>query len=126
MRDDLLAGRRVLIVEDEYFLAEDLRAALIDVGVEVIGPAPSVEEALALIVAAPMIDAAVLDVNLRGDLVFPVADALHARAVPFVFASGYDRGSIPTRFADVPNVRKPLQPRSIASVLHPLLRPEPC
>lgn len=121
MVEPILQGRRILVVEDEYFLADDVRDALTQAGAEVLGPAPSVEEAAALIAQEARIDAAVLDVNLRGDLVFPVADALRARGVPFAFATGYDRWTLPDRFTDALRVEKPLQARTIADMLAPLL-----
>jgi CheY-like chemotaxis protein len=121
MADPILQGLRILVVEDEYFLADDVRDALTDAGAEVLGPVPSIEDATALIEQEAHIDAAVLDVNLRGDMVFPVADALRARGVPFAFATGYDRWALPERFADAVRVEKPLQARNIASALGPLL-----
>lgn len=121
MVEQVLEGRRILVVEDEYFLADDVRDALTEAGAEVLGPVPSVEEASALIAREERIDAAVLDVNLRGELVFPVADALRERGVPFAFATGYDRWAIPDRFADALRVEKPLQARCIADALGPLL-----
>ena len=123
MVEQSLQGRRILVVEDEYFLAADVRDALSEAGAEVLGPVPSVGEATALIAQEGHIDAAVLDINLRGDLVFPVADALRARGVPFAFATGYDRWALPDRFADALRVEKPLQARSIASALGRLLTP---
>jgi DNA-binding response OmpR family regulator len=120
MVEQILQGRRILVVEDEYFLADEVRDALTDAGAEVLGPVPSVEDATALLATETHIDAAVLDVNLRGDLVFPVADALKERGVPFAFATGYDPWTLPARFADTVRVEKPLQARSIASALGPL------
>ncbi len=100
-------GRRILVVEDEYVLAQDLRLELEDAGAEVLGPAPSVAEALALLAREAPPDAAILDVNLGGELVFPVAEALRERGVPFMFATGYDRSSLPPAYADVPRCEKP-------------------
>ena len=96
----------MLVVEDEYFIAEELRQALERLGTTVVGPVPTGEEALALLKSEP-IDAAVLDINLRGEMSFAVADALEERAIPFVFATGYDRAAIPERFRDVPLWSKP-------------------
>jgi CheY-like chemotaxis protein len=126
MVDARLRGRRILIVEDEYLLANDLHDALDAAGVVVLGPVPSVTAALALIAAEPRIDAAVLDVNLRGEMVFAVADALRARGVPFTFATGYDHWALPDRFADTPRVEKPLKARQIGAALGPLLQPAGC
>ena len=100
--------RRVLVVEDEYMIAQDLARELEDVGAEVLGPVPSVADALALLVAeAVPPDAAILDVNLGGEMVFPVAEALRERGVPFVFVTGYDPWSLPQAYADVPCCEKP-------------------
>ena len=86
MVDQVLRGTRILVVEDEYLLADDLNNALADAGAHVLGPAASVEDATALIGNEATIDAAILDVNLRGDMVFPLADALRERGIPFAFA----------------------------------------
>jgi PAS domain S-box-containing protein len=105
-----LAGRRVLLVEDELLVAMEMEEALRDLGCEVLGPAATVEEALRLALAeAGRIDAAVLDVNLAGRPSFPVADLLAGRGVPVVFATGY--GDLPDgRLAGAINLllRKPL------------------
>ena len=74
-----LTGRRVLVVEDEYFLADDIARALVGLGAETVGPVPTREQALAHLEGGGRIDACVLDLNLRGEMAFPVADALLAR-----------------------------------------------
>ena len=74
----LLAGRRVLLVEDDFFVVEDMRLEFEAIGASVIGPAATVDDALRLVAATDRLDAAVLDVNLRGAMVYPVADALTA------------------------------------------------
>jgi CheY-like chemotaxis protein len=112
-----LSGRRIFIVEDEYIIAADLAQLLEGLGVTVIGPAGSVADALALLAGEPAIDAAVLDVTLGTEKIFPVADALRARGVPFVFATGYDAWIIPHAYADAPRFKKPVDPRSLARVL---------
>ena len=102
-------GRRILVVEDEYMLAEDLRLELEDAGAVVLGPAPSVADALALLADAEggPPDAAILDLNLGGEMAYPVADALRERGVPVMLATGYDVQSIPAAYADVPRCEKP-------------------
>ena len=102
-----LTGQHVLIVEDEYFLAQDLVDFFQDLGVQVLGPAASVSEALKLLESAE-VQGAILDVNLRGERVYPVADALRQRHVPFVFASGYGGELEPRAYADVPRCIKPV------------------
>lgn len=114
------AGRRVMIVEDEYLIAMDLALGLGDLGAEIVGPAGSVREALELLEdAGNTLDGAVLDVNLRDERVYPVADALRARGVPFVFASGYDAALMPPEYADVPRCGKPIDKAMIAWFLLP-------
>jgi CheY-like chemotaxis protein len=122
MADDDMNGRRILVVEDEYLIADDLRMALEEAGAEVVGPVPSVKEAEELIASDPAIDAALLDVNLRGEQIFAVADRLADREVPFVFATGYDQASIPDRFSDRPRLEKPIKARQIISILRPLMQ----
>jgi DNA-binding response OmpR family regulator len=121
MPEQNVRGSRILVVEDEYLLADDLYHTLTDAGAEVLGPIASVEDATAFIAREPSIDAAVLDVNLRGEMVFPVADALRERGVPFAFATGYDEWALPERFAKAPRVEKPFQGHKVTSVLGPLL-----
>jgi CheY-like chemotaxis protein len=116
-QSDGLRGRRLLIVEDEYMIAADLAGALRDRGANVIGPAASIEDALQLLNAEPQIDGAVLDINLRGERAFPVADALRARAVPFVFATGYDSWVIPETYAREPRIEKPVNTGALARLL---------
>ena len=112
-----LAGQRVLVVEDEFFIADDLADALRAHGAEVIGPVPRLHEALAMISGKGPIDMAVLDVNLDGDTAFSAGDALLARDIPFMFATGYERDFLPARFQNVPYWEKPFDPRSLTRAL---------
>jgi CheY-like chemotaxis protein len=82
--------RRILIVEDRYVIADDLTRALEQAGVVVIGPAPTIAAALRLLEATPILDGAILDIDLRGKPSFPVADALRNRNIPFVFFTGHE------------------------------------
>jgi len=84
-----LRGRRILVIEDESMAAEDLRRDLEQVGAVVVGPVPSVTDALTVLTQEEAIDGAVLDVNLRGEKAYPVADALRERGIPFVLSTGY-------------------------------------
>jgi CheY-like chemotaxis protein len=113
----ILDGRSILLVEDEYFIVDEMRRALEAMGATIIGPAPSVAQALDVVASAPRIDAAVLDVNLQGEMVYPVADALFQRGVPFIFATGYDDGVIDARFADITRCEKPVDPLKVARAL---------
>ena len=115
-----LAGRCVLLVEDDYFIADDLIRTFEASGAEVVGPVASVAGALDLIAATERLDGAVLDINLQGEMAYPVADALVARGVPFVFATGYDEASIPARFAHIIRCEKPVESEKIARALFDL------
>jgi len=107
--EDVARGRRVLVVEDEYLIAADLVSSLQDLGVDVVGPAGSVAEALALVARdGDRLDGAVLDINLRDERVYPVASALVEYGVPFIFTTGYDALAIPEPFATVPRCEKPV------------------
>jgi ActR/RegA family two-component response regulator len=117
-RADALRGRRLLVVEDEYLIAAALERALEDRGAEVVGPAGSVENALRLVEAeGDRLDGAVLDINLRDERVYPVADVLAARGVPFVFLTGYDAQVIPDTYAGVPRSEKPVSTALLARTL---------
>jgi len=118
-RASSLQGARVLIVEDAVLLALELETGLADAGAEVIGPAYELEEAMALLDRP--IDAAVLDANLNGRSVMPVAEALARRKVPFVFATGYgEAGGAPGGF-DAPVIRKPYDVTQVAVAVAELL-----
>lgn len=112
-----LRGRRILVVEDDYLLAESLNDLLAEAGAKVVGPVGNVPEALSLVTSGIGIDGALLDVNVRGQAVFPVADALLARGVPFSFCSGYDRYTLPPRYAQLSYCMKPYNPRTITALL---------
>lgn len=112
-----LTGRRLLLVEDEYFLAADLAKALSAGGAEVVGPVASVDAALDLLDDTNQLDGAVIDLNLQGEMAFPVADALMERHIPFVFSTGYDQSAIPARYIDTPRCEKPAKAATIARTL---------
>ena len=103
-----LRGSRVLVVEDDYLLAQDLGEQLQSWGAEVMGPAATVAGALALLEAGPAPVEAILDIRLGDGWVYPVADVLRARGIPFVFATGCDAWVIPDDYADVPLTEKPV------------------
>ncbi len=112
---------RVLVVEDEYFIADDIARALIRHGAEVVGPVPTVREAQALVVSQSL-DLAVLDINLRGELVYPLVAELTQRGVPVVFATGYDAAAIPADYGAIPSWSKPFDYNALAGVLPSLRR----
>ncbi|WP_244598545.1 response regulator [Rhizobium tubonense] len=112
----LFANKRVLIVEDEYFLADETRLKLEDLGAIVIGPVATVRAALDLL-DNESVDAAILDIHLGDGLVFPVAEELERCNVPFVFATGYDPSVIPEKFTGFTLSAKPTELGYIADAL---------
>lgn len=110
---------RVLVVEDDYFIARDLADMLKRIGLEVVGPASRIDAALTLIAtAAP--DAAMLDVNLQGERVFPLADELAKQGIPFLFVTGYDASDLPAAYRHVPRVEKPYQQNMLSAAISAL------
>jgi HAMP domain-containing protein len=114
MRD--LRGLRLLIVEDEWMLAEDLARYFSKMGAHILGPAATVEQAA---VHADAAEAAILDVNLNGRRVFPIADKLMRRSVPFVFFSGDSEIAIPEHLRYVSNLRKTSGSQALVDALFP-------
>jgi CheY-like chemotaxis protein len=104
---DKPAARRVLVVEDNFNIAVALTRLLKLRGNEVVGPTATVSGALALVADQPL-DGAILDINLRGETVYPVVDALRAKGVRVVFMTGYDQKSIKPAYVDVPCLQKPV------------------
>jgi two-component sensor histidine kinase/DNA-binding response OmpR family regulator len=102
------ALRRVLLAEDEAMIGMMMRDILLDYGLFVVGPCCSLGEAMAA-AAAGSFDCAILDLNLGGESVYPVASALRTAGVPFAFVTGYGRESIDERFAEVPILQKPIE-----------------
>lgn len=121
MTEHVLSGCRILVVEDEFLLADLLAEELEHAGAEVIGPASTIEEATSLIESAGRIDGALLDVNLGGRMAFGIADMLRNGDIMFAFTTGYDPGTLPERFADVPRLCKPLHVSRLAKEFYSLL-----
>ncbi len=112
-----LHGMRVLVVEDMLMVAEMLAEALTIAGVEVVGPVGRVEAAV-LMAQREALDGALLDVNLAGESSGPVAAALHARGIPFVFLTGYsDPAALPTAFREVPRLLKPFMEHELEAAM---------
>jgi DNA-binding response OmpR family regulator len=111
---------RVLIVEDEPLVAENLRADLIDEGFEVVGVAARVESALRLIHGI-VFDVAIIDANLAGMSAAPAAAALSARKLPFMVLSGYAREQLQHEFSEAVYVQKPYRIRKLIDALNSLL-----
>ena len=110
-----MAGKRILVAEDEYNIAMFLVDYLQMNDVEVVGPAGNLQ-ALGALVDENAIDGALLDINLGGELVYPLADRLLERGIPFVLTSGYD-DNVPERFADMPRCGKPYRLEALSRIL---------
>ncbi|MBW9054753.1 response regulator [Rhizobium mesosinicum] len=111
----------ILVVEDEYLIAVDLAETLQRRGATILGPFSSVAQAAAAIENASELDGAVIDINLGGELSFPIAELLRQRQVPFLFTSGYDQLVIPSSLSEVPLISKPADSREIAGSLARLI-----
>jgi CheY-like chemotaxis protein len=114
------ARGRVLVVEDDYFIANDVCETLADMGCDVVGPYATIEEATAA-VESESVDAAVLDVNLSGAPVYPLASKLLGRRVPLLFVTGYSPEIISQKFAAVPRLTKPILPRQLQKAVARLI-----
>lgn len=121
-RSRSLAGRRLLMVEDEVLVGMMAKRILEDLGATVLGPYGGLADGLAA-ARSERFDGALLDFNLAGEYADPLADLLIARGVPFVFVTGYQRDSIDRRYANVPVLPKPLEAESLERVLVSLLDP---
>ena len=111
-----IKGLRLFVVEDEALVAMLLEDTLAELGCVVVDLAASVQEALGRLTHT-VADGAVLDVNIGGEKVFPVADALVERGIPFVFATGYGRAGLDHRYAAAPVLTKPYSQQELVSVL---------
>jgi CheY-like chemotaxis protein len=112
-----LAGIRLLLVEDEAMVAMMLEEMLIDLGCVVVDVAGSLSRGLSLAETAEGLDAAVLDVNLGGEKVYPVAEKLAASGVPFIFSTGYGLAGIAPDFQRFPALAKPFTPKALEAAL---------
>jgi ActR/RegA family two-component response regulator len=115
-----LEGRSVLVIEDEFYLAEDLRQALENAGAMVLGPCANAENALDLLKRTEP-DCAAVDLNLGFGRTFGLAEAIRAREIPMVLVTGYDLSGIPPQLADLPLLQKPAHPNRVVAVLAKLL-----
>jgi CheY-like chemotaxis protein len=114
--NDKLAGLKVLVVEDEMMVSMLIEDMLGDLGCTVVGPASRLDEAMELVRAGGM-DCAVLDVNLGGHPIFPVADLLRERGAPFAFATGYGDAGLRDIDKGSPVLQKPFRENDLARVL---------
>ena len=116
---------RVLFVEDEALVAMLIEDMLLELGIEVVGPASKIETALELARDAE-VEAAVLDINVGGVLTFPVADVLIERGVPVIFATGYGSSVLPERFRRTQTLQKPFDQVQFGKALQSVLTDSPC
>ena len=116
-----LAGVRILVVEDDYYLATDLQEAMEQAGAKVIGPFPDAPEAMRLITTDPP-DCAFVDVNLGLGPSFELPRELMKRGVPFAFVTGYDANVIPVEFASAERIEKPVSSDKVAAVAARLMQ----
>jgi DNA-binding response OmpR family regulator len=111
-----------MVVEDEFLVANLIEHMLEDAGCSVSGPFPRLAEAVDG-AAHESCDAAVLDVNLAGERIYPVAEILSRRKIPFLFVTGYDGGALPREYASRPRLHKPFKSAELLHALKDLVRP---
>ena len=117
---DMAKGGRILVVEDEMLLAMSLEDLLVSYGFEVVGPASRIDVAVRL-ACSEAIDAGILDLNIAGEEVYPVADALAARGIPFLFITGYNAAAIIQKYAKRPMLQKPFKPEVLRKTPNEML-----
>lgn len=115
-----LDGRRILLIEDSPVVGQYTADMLAELGCEVVGPAPTLAAARALI-AAERFDAAIMDVHIRGERVFPLCELLEARAVPFLLTSGYGDWQVPEQWGKRPRLLKPYKLEDVRAALADLM-----
>lgn len=116
MNGHFLGNQRVLIVEDEYLIAQDIREMVLAFGGQPVGPVPSLNAARELSAGQP-VELALVDYNLRDEAAMPLVEALLDEGVATVIVTGYDRDSLPARFADMPIVSKPVAMSSLKAAI---------
>jgi DNA-binding NtrC family response regulator len=116
-----LAGKTVLLVEDEYYIADDLRRTLNDAGAAIVGPFATVSKAHQALDEGKF-DCAVIDLNLHGESGLPLADRLMQQGKSFAIATGYGEGGVPDEYSKVPRIEKPFDPRALLQIMRQLSR----
>ena len=112
--EEVLRGRRVLVVEDQYLIAEEMRRTVERLGGQVLGPVSTVDGALSL-AARGRLDLALLDVDLHGSEIYPAADELISIGAPIIFTTGYEREAMPPGYRDLPRLDKPVTAGALAA-----------
>jgi len=111
-----LVGINVLVVEDDYFVAKEVAMILREHGANVLGPVPDIARSRALLSSATP-DCAVLDINLKSQFVFELAEELRERGVPPIFATGYDSSFLPDSLRHEPCLQKPIDARELVRLV---------
>jgi CheY-like chemotaxis protein len=120
---DLSRGWLILVVEYEALVSMMLEEMLTDLGYEIVGPATRVAKAIELI-DQEKIDGAILDVNVAGEQVYPVADALARRGIRFAFVTGYGNAGLARLYADRPTLNKPFSLAELDALLRREILPK--
>jgi DNA-binding response OmpR family regulator len=115
-------ARRILVVEDEWMIADQIACGLVDAGYEVVGPCGRVEQASDLVERGD-IDAALIDINVNGNRSFALAERLALAAIPFAFLSGYSGAELPVELKNRPLLQKPVHAAAVRRCVVDLLRP---
>ncbi|MDF2901773.1 MAG: hypothetical protein K0Q62_1832 [Phenylobacterium sp.] len=116
----VLDGKNVLVVEDQYLVAESMKRSVRDLGGKVLGPVSNVAAALAMI-ETEIPDLALLDVNLGGEPIFPAVLELNRRGIPYIFATGYELSVLSPEHHKAPHLEKPVTTRDLAEAVRKLL-----
>jgi CheY-like chemotaxis protein len=116
--DQTLRGLRVMVVEDQYTIAAEMRRLLEPLGVAIVGPYPGVQQAMRA--TKQDIDVALLDVNLHGVGVFPVADELKRLGIPYAFVTAYEAEVLPPAHQSTKRIEKPVDQADLVKMLHTL------
>jgi PAS domain S-box-containing protein len=124
LRGDVLAGKRILLVEDEFLVRLLIERIVVALGATVVGPFGRLADGLAA-ARREELDCAILDLNLGGESATPLADILAARGLPFLFVTGYQRDSIDRRYANVPVMQKPVDAEALKHLLASLINAPP-
>ena len=119
--EDILQGARVLVVEDEAAISMLLEDMLLDFGCDVVGPAARLATALEM-AEGESFDVAILDVNVAGEPIYPVAETIAKRALPLIFSTGYGGAGIREPFRDRPVVQKPFSQADLKRTLISAIR----
>jgi CheY-like chemotaxis protein len=118
-----VSSLQILVVEDESMVAMMIEDMLEDLGHKVIATSGRMPDASKLVSVASA-DLAILDVNLNGEETYPLADSLAARAIPFIFATGYGSSGIKAEWSGVPVLQKPFQSRELAEAINRAVQPQ--